>query len=572
MYDFIKAIQTEAAKPGLAASSAFVLVEWNSSLLQVLADSPYWNRWGLDIIISQAQALESCLSSSPRANVKHSALVITRRGLRKAFSQKEIKRDAINGAVDRLTSKNNKASAKNAVMIGVISGVCARQLEAKAILDEKKSDIYAFYNREILGSRTVIPSHLATSMDDFFSAFSTKEDIEKDIVPSLEKALLRSPEVVLNDLVTPLIHALPNTIDLSDLLRSNLLKPLLSSVKSTNAVIRQGALSAFKAAVAKCGKVDVVGQIAEEILSPLKLGKLSSPDQRAIHAEMLSVLPVSKAIAINSAPAISAVVGKETNDTALSSESSTLLRLALWQVQNEQELDKATIEAFVKGLSGKKASSRRLWFIRFGELMWDTERNNLVNSSSLMQLMEGSMPSFLDIWQEFVSNSVAAAQTGLVPAAYIFTTISKARLNALSSSKIDSALKKAQVTSQALSVEPKLSFLLNHRIYGKLTHDDDFLWFIRALSALSEDVLRPETDSNVAVAWIQALIFCVSTATISHKLRHFASKTLSQIHGQHPSRMSKLTVCGLWQWVLSVERDEKDSPAAAAKQETSNFI
>jgi len=45
----------------------------------------------------------------------------------------------------------------------------------------------------------------------------------------------------LNDLVAPMFASLPAEYDLSEILSSNLLKPLLSNIKSSNAVVRNGA-------------------------------------------------------------------------------------------------------------------------------------------------------------------------------------------------------------------------------------------------------------------------------------------------------------------------------------------
>jgi hypothetical protein len=262
-----------------------------------------WEKWGLEILVSDSQALELCLSISSRPYVINSAIQVTRHALGKVF---KVKVDAIGEAIQKLSSKVAQPSARNAIMLGVIAGVCAKNPEANGILAGRKSDFYSFYNREIIGSRTVIPSHVAVALKDFFAAFSTKEDVEREIIPSLEKALLRSPEIVLDDLLTPLFHSLPNSVDLSALLQSKLLKPLLSNIKSTSAIIRHGALSAFKAAVLKCHDMEHVGKITEEILAPLKSGKLSSADQRANHADMLAVLPVSKATAnLVAAPIVS---------------------------------------------------------------------------------------------------------------------------------------------------------------------------------------------------------------------------------------------------------------------------
>ncbi|TVY21703.1 eIF-2-alpha kinase activator GCN1 [Lachnellula arida] len=570
LVNFVKFIHVETRKPGLAPSNAFVLVEWCSILLQEISGTSHWERWGLETVVSNGQALELCLSESSRSNVKHSALVVTRRGLRKVFSNQDARQKAIEDVVKTLTAKGSQPSARNAVMLGVVAGVCARLPEPKDILSRKTSEIYAFYNREVIGSRSAVPAHVANGLSDFFEAFTTKNDTEKEIIPSLEKALLRAPEIVLNGLIEPFFQALPDTIDLSTILRGNLLKPLLSNIKSTNASIRHGALSTFKAIMLKCHELDIIAKVAEEIIMPLKTGKLPSADQRASHAEMLAVLPVSNLTVVSVTPAIAGAAGKEANDVALSAETTTLLHYVKWGVANGSEVPKPVIDIFVKGLSDKKVPVKKLWALRLGELFWDVHDPGILNSR-FSSLAEAVIPALMDIWQETNSNPISAAQSGLVTAAYIFTAISHSKLAATSNSKVEIALKKAQVARQALTMDPKPSYLLNQRIYGKLSSDDDFKWLIRALSSLSCDISTIEADSATALGWSQAMIFCVCSTSVKPGLRRDASRALSEMYVKDASRISQITIAGLWRWRRSVESADKDSAAAISKTDNQNL-
>jgi len=565
----VKAVHKETSKPGLAPSNAFVLVEWCSILLQELSGTN-WEKWGLETLISNAQALELCLSESSRSNVKHSALVITRRGLRKVFSEGDTGKRAIEEAIQKFASKGGPPSSSSAVMLGVIAGVCARKPEAKEIVSEKKSEFYTFYTKEIIGSRTPIPLHVSNALGDFFVEFSTKKDLEKEIIPSLEKALLRAPEIVLNDLLTPLFRSLPESIDLSSVLKTNLLKPLLSNIKSTNATIRHGALFTFKAAVLRCHDVEVLAQITEEILTPLKSGKLSSADQRANYADMLAALPISKKTFAATSAGIASVAGKEANEAALNSETLALLHYLEWGVHNEMDLEKPVIDAIVKGISDKKVPIRRLWIIRLGELFWSTSDSEILKSKFSV-LAESSMPALLDIWNEATTNPLAAAQSGLVTAAYVFTAIAYNQFHSTSSPKVEAALKKAQIARQTLVMEPKPSFLLNQRIYGKLSSDDDFRWFLRALSSASHDMADLQSDATIAIGWSQAIIFCICSASVKPAIRREASLALSKAYVKNPAHISNIIVQGLWRWRHSVESGEKDSAAAVAKTDNQHL-
>lgn len=541
-----------------------MLVEWCSIILQEISGTPNWEIWGLGTVVGNAQALELCLGESSRSNVKHAALVVTRRGLRKVFSRVETKQKAIEDVVQRLTEKGSQPSARNAVMLGVVAGVCARIPEPKEILSRKTAEINTFYNREIIGSRTTVPHHIANGLGDFFQTFTTKDDVENQIIPALEKALLRAPEIVLNGLVDPFFHALPNTIDLSNILRDKLLKPLLSNIKSTNPSIRHGALSTFKAIVLKCHEPDAVAKVADEILIPLKTGKLPSADQRASHSEMLAILPVSNATVVSVTPAIATAAGKEANDVALGAETSTLLHYLRWGISNGSEVPKPVIDIFVKGLSDKKVPIKKLWAIRLGEFFWDVRESDVL-TSRFSSFAEAVTPALMDIWQETITNPISAAQSGLVTATYVLTAIAHSRLAATLNSKVEAALKKSQVARQALTVEPKPSYLLNHRIYGKLFSDDDFRWLTRALSASFSDVPDIDTDSAIAIGWSQAVIFCICSSSVKPSLRRSASHALSEMYVKDPAKTSSIMVAGLWHWRQSVESADKDSAAATSK-------
>jgi hypothetical protein len=566
---FVELVHAETLKAALAPSNTFVLVEWCSILLQELTGTDHWEKWGLQTIESNSRALEYCLSESTRSNVKHAGLVVTRRGLRKVFSNKDTRQKLIEDVVKRLSAKGSQPSARNAVMLGVVAGVCARKPGAKEVLATLKSEYYSFYNREIIGSRTQVPAHISNALGDFFVDFSTEQDIEKEIIPALEKALLRAPEIVLNDLVTPLLNSLPDSIDLSTVLKNNLLKPLLANIKSTNVTIRHGSLSAFKAAVVKSHDENVIFQIAEEIVTPLKAGKLTSADGRSLHADMLAALPISKATVTKVDPALAAVASKEANEAALISETSALLHYLCWGLSNGVPIEKSIVDVFIKGLSDKKIPIKKLWTIRLGELFWSlTDEDTL--KSKMPSFAEAAVPALMDIWQETLANPLAAAQSGLVTSAYVFTAISFTKLSLTSNAKVDTALKKAQISRQALAMEPKPSFLLNPRIYSKLTTDDDFKWFIRALAAASQHG-GLKADLSTGIGWAQAMIFCVCSSIVKPETRKEASHTLSQLYVHDPKLISETIVAGLWRWRHSIESREKDSAALASKTENQNL-
>ncbi|KAI1254476.1 hypothetical protein MGN70_003880 [Eutypa lata] len=564
---FVTALRQESQKPGIAPSNAFVLVEWCSIFLIGLAGSPLWDKFGLDIIHADAAALEKCLQPSSKSSVSKSALVVTRRGLRAAFWKGGLREKVIKDVVEALIAKGSQPSARNAVLLGVVAGVCSRHNQAKDVLVAKKSDYFTFFTREIIGSRTPIPEHMTNGLGDFFSDFVTSEDLEKNVIPPIEKGLLRAPEVVLA-IVTPLIGSLSKDIDLSKTLSSHLLKPLLSNVKSTNPAIRAGVLAVFKSASARSRDTKLLEQVSDEILNPLKSGKLASADHRILHSEMLESVPLTNPVSIKVVTGLPPITAKEGNEGALNAEIRLLSQSVTQLLKDGSELPKPVVDAFVKGLADKKIPSRRLWLLQAGEILVSFAGSPEL-PKNVTQFADSIATPMSETWAEIIKNPAAAAQNGLIAGAYVFAVLSYQILANVDTTGVKAVLKKAAVPKESLVAEPKPSYLLNHRIYGRLSNEDDSRWFLRALAAVSDNIVK--TSSDVQVAWSQALIYLVSSTSISPKIRKEGCETISKLYARNPHITSGIVINGLWQWIESSDLADKDSVAAHAKFDTNHL-
>lgn len=562
---FVQILKAEASKPGIAPTNAFVLVEWCSLLLlQISKAVELWKRCGLDVITAEAQALELCVGSAVRDSVKHSALVVTRRGLRKIFSSEAIGDQSIILVVNNLTTKGASSNARNAVLLGVVAGVCARLPSRKRALEGLKESYFTFYVRELIGSRTVVPQHLETGLHDFFSSFMTREDLQSEIVPSLEKALLRAPEIILNDLISPLIRSTAVGIDLSEILFTNLLKPLLANIKSTNATIRNGSTNAFGTVASRCHNDALLERIAEEVLLPLKQSKVTAAEQRQLHARMLSLSPSSEALSQQIPKGLAPVTNKEPNEPALGAEIAAMIKHLAFGMSLGLELDKSVIDAFNKGLNDKRAPVRKLWALGTGDLLWSFS-DEQINTQCVAAFVEATIGNLLAIFNEIVENPLPAAQSGLAAAAYVFTALSESKFKAMNSEKVTATLKKATILHKALTFEPKPSFLLNHRIYSKLTLKEDSIWAVRALATVSKGLAPGDATSTRGDAWAQAFLYLITSLTVQPSVRRDATHLLAEAYVAEPATISKVVVEGIWRWRQRIENADRDSAAMTAR-------
>lgn len=528
-----------------------------------LAGSPLWNEFGTDILLTDAEVLEKCLQPTSRRSLANSAISATRRGFRKLFAQGDAHEKILTDAVKVLTTKSTQPTAKNALILGVIAGVSARQAHLKPILETLKPRYYEFYIREVIGSRTAVPEHIASGLSDFFSDFTALDDIEKELVSPIEKALLRAPEVILGGVLKPLIVSFPNSFDLSSLLDSKLLKPLLSNIKSSNANVRSGALSSFCAIVAQCQDLKAMDHVVDEIANPLKSGKLASPDHRILHAEMLEATPLSAQSAEKVTVALATVASKEGNEAALAAETSTLARASALILGQGGELPKSVLDVLLKGLADKKPGSRRLWLLYVGFVFLNSDVS--APKPAVVSFAEAVTPKLVDTFNEVIANAASASQNGLVVGAYILTALAPTLQNMFPGSSASSTLTKAAITKQALSLNAKQSFLLNHRVYNKLTVEQDLRWLCLALSTVGKNLDR-KSDSEVALAWSDAIIYLITVSVVPSKVQQETAKVVSALYAQDPSLVGGFIVDGLWK-CLATESKDRDS-----KMENANLI
>ncbi|KAJ4858558.1 ribosomal protein l19e domain-containing protein [Trichoderma breve] len=550
----VKTLRQESSKQGIATSSAFVLVEWCSVLLQNLTE-PSWKECGSEILLAYADVLEKCLRPSSKPTLAHSAIIVTRRGFRKLFSSPTLGPENLTDAVTNLTSKRSTPSAKNSVILGIIAGVAARRPAVRPTLETLKPLYYEFYNREILGSRTALSGHISAGLGDFFLSFATLDELQTQVAPVLEKSLLRTPEVILDGVLQSLVKDLPTEFDLSDLLAGKLLKQLLSNVKSTNALIRAGVLSSFRAIIAKCHNAGSVDQIIEEIGNPLKTGKLASADQRILHAEMLEAVPLSCPNAQKTTTILAAVAGKEGNDVALAAETLTLCRAINVLIKGDSEISQPVLSALLKGLADKKATTRKIWLLRVASVFRTIDGLDL--NAALTSFTEAVIPKFIDNFREVVANPTLTAQSGTIVGAYILTALTPVLQQWSTGSKIEADLLKLSTPSPALTSSQ--SFLLNPKIFSKIGSEEDFDWFRLALCSVAAG-LSTNTAKEIVLAWSEAMIYIVTVSTVPSNVRQESAKSLTSLYAQNPSIMADIVINGLWAHLTqTINAGDKDS-------------
>jgi hypothetical protein len=495
----VKAIHDESNKTAIAPGNAFVLIRWSSLLIQHAAkEKEQWEQWGLKAVAALINALNTLFASTPKGSTSATALRVSRRAIR-TLLKGTFGVEAVETCIATLTAKAPTPAPKNALVLGIIAGVCKRVQDRAAVVESKKADYFAFYLRDILGSRVQLPAYIANALHDFFSSFVSVEDLKKDVIPAVEKALLRAPEVVLNDLIGPILTALPSDFDLSDILASNLVKPLLANIKSTNVSIREGAVRTFRTLATRSRNATLVEKAADEILTPLKANKITSADQRVLHAEMLAALQPIASLAAKVPQGLVTVTSKEANEVAAAAEIGCISKYVRFALESGVDLDKATVDAFTKGLAEKRMPMRRIWALQLADCIWNLNAD-ILDSEGTATFADATIGKLIDVFSEVLANPLPALQSGQIPVACAAAALAIGKAPQISSLKSASIVKKAAVGDKVLVLEPKPSFLLNPRVYTKLTLEDDLRWFLRATLSAFPGLAKPSDNITLPAA------------------------------------------------------------------------
>ena len=509
----------------------------------------------LDASSAAALLLEKCVDRKVRDGLKHSALVVARRGLRTTLRGSAAGEQLLQDLIARLAS-NLSAVREHAPYLGVIAGVCARLPEYKTRMKGFVKDILAFYLRLIVGSKTVVPPHIVYGLHDFFSSFVGVADILRDVTPPMEKAVLRSPEVVLQGIIPSLVDCLPSSTDVSECLTSSLLQPLLSSFKSTNALIREGASHSLEALLTKSHKSETRCLVAEALLSQLRSSKAA--DQRSSFARSLNAISPSSDVSGIVVQGVAPLAAKEANEAALEALSGALCTHLTTLLALDSQVDKTILDILLRGCTEKRPVFRKVWLLKLAGILWDLTA--IPNAPESLQFLKSALDRMHDAFIEIATNPIPAVQSGTVSIGYLLIALSDSKLlhtDSFPSSKGDT------VIQQSLATSPKVSFLLNTRVYSRLSGTEDMLWAVRALTSSAGAL--PKADEGTKIAWAQALLFLLTGSEVGIEVRKEAGKALSDIYLRSPNAIGESIVIGIWEWVRALAANDKDSAAVYSK-------
>ncbi|KAK7204005.1 armadillo-type protein [Myxozyma melibiosi] len=562
---FIPALKRESEKKGMTAADYFVLLEWANEILSLYSadqssQRPLFDRWHSDLVAIQTLCLDACLSfaTDKKTRLAASAEKSTRVALNSVLT---CYGDACAIYLDILASKTSKLSSASLLgaLINTASDLKTNQ-QAFKTLQDRSSEIFALYCREILGSKAFVGAHNAKAFNRFFQEFLTPETLLSEIAGPFERSILRAPEFVLGPVSLQLIRSIPSTIDCSVAVSKHFLNPLLSALKSSKDVVRENSAATLRELFKKCMDSELVPKIANELITPLKTSKVTAADQRALYIEVLSSLPSSSALAKSVPAGLITLASKETNEAVVSAIANCMLYFVKFALDNEEALEKTVSESILKGLTDKRANLRRLWIMAVGEFGMKLTPSS---SKASVEFVASTLPKLLESWKEIIANASAAVQSKLIVSGYVVVALTK-RLLDLKEPVFESAIgKSAKIIETALTGGSKASFFLQDRVYTKISTREEQTWCTRALSATASSI--SPTKENGA-AWALAFIYFITNPAVDARVRQDAAVLLGDAFLQSPVAVGKSVILALWKWIRQLEDPAKkeQSPAISA--------
>ena len=257
---------------------------------------------------------------------------------------------------------------------------------------------------------------------------------------------------------------------------------------------------------------------------------------------------------------------KETNELVLSAMIDAFMLHQGVLLKDGSSMDDKLPNLMMSGLSEKRAKVKSAWVVAVSQLIWSVDEPSLATESVIALSKLLCKPLCLT-FHEVVANSMQAAQNGTVISGYAISAATLGRWLEWNDDELAQLIKTEGIFNNIISVAPKPSFLLNDRIYTKLTNLRDQIWAINALEAVGRRAV-----TEMEIAWPLAAIYFVANPSLQKEVRFAAIKMFKRVLSLRDSEERchavDYIVLGLEDWVRQICEERKEGPAAAVGEKS----
>ncbi|KAF8959922.1 armadillo-type protein [Flammula alnicola] len=505
-----------------APSDLFVLLSWSCGLYTTcIKYNPQFstsNSWR--VLVGSLALVFDMLTESSKAkpSLKKGAIVRTRRALRSA-------------------------------------GEKVPELIATLLSISKQAGIIGLYTSIVLMAKSSLPEHTLTSFNDFISAFITVDDFTKAIAPTIEKALLRSPEYSL-----PVFLCIQTPLAVESFQR--LLAQIISSAKSSNPTVRTNSIDLFKALIGLSDPVDPhnLARIAiPELVNLPKTGKSAGPDHRIALYSMLAFLTPATGVSLPLVQATTVLIPKEPHEAATSVLVAALPSHIVFLLR-EASLPTETIQLISKEMNSSKPAVRKAFVGLAGSIFLDDQ--GVMDTENGAVFATGLLSSFETCLKTVSSNplnSSGGPYEGYVALSVLLGPFARSK-------RFDAAISQNSAISAITASTVKQSFLLWDKVYQKLTDEEDERWLLRACDAslqyFANDLSKNETlRSQLGLVYVH-----LALDSRSPEIRRLVNASLVEATARAPQLTDRVIREALSTFLARGPPTHKPAPSASADE------
>ncbi|KAG2121247.1 armadillo-type protein [Suillus clintonianus] len=504
-----------------APADIFVLLSWACGLYTTclrsspgFTSSPLWKML-VDIF---ATLLDMQLNRFTRTKptMQKSALVRTRRALRSAPEQ-------IPALMTTLIAQA-KSSQTPLIQLSLLSTAVDVTLRLKYVKDESltqispaiKDDILDLYTTCVVMSKNPVPSHSSSALHDFIGTCVTSSDLTAAVLPTMEKALLRSPEYSLS-VIADFLLAYSHTLDSATF--KKLLTASLNSAKSNNPVVRTNATGLFKVLISKDIGSTSVNAALTDVLALPKTGKTTGPEHRLTLYAMLAAMPPSAEVSVVVVQNVPQLLVKETTDAAVGVLASIMAVHLTFILKTNTKVPADATTVIAKEMTNPKHVIRRAFVSITGSALWSVDT---VDTDAVLAFSMGVTSALETNLKVVTTNPLTAAVgpfEGYVALALLMGPLAN-------TGKFGDIITRNASIEVLTGTQAKPSFLISDKIYQKLTDTEDEIWLLRAVNLSLFRLKNELAKSEQLRLQIGSVFVHLSIHSQSSEVRRLAIQTI----------------------------------------------
>ncbi|EEB06954.2 translation elongation regulator Gcn1 [Schizosaccharomyces japonicus yFS275] len=486
----------------------------------------------------QAKLLFMCLSST-KHTLANSALRSTRRCIRSLLLTNSKNYESFvdkffEALLPTLPMPNGLAFVGEFLSCCYYFKLSKGPLEA---LGKHKQTIATLLVKQVFAAKGIMPVALYAEFTRGYGLVSSLDDFSSLVLPSLEKTLLRSPEVVFAGVITHLTSGFATAgKDLSSVLLQKITPAFISGFKSSNATTRQNACATFTACAKLAKNQEVADHAVEELLKVLRTGKLIPLFQKE-QAEPLKVL------------------------------GAVLMKNLETGLLNNVLPDETVLKSLRSFLKDARAPIREYWILSIARLLWNFETFSAAQTS----VLELFLHELLDLCKEALKNLSNAAQSGSIMApfvllAFVFSHVPKTAPEVAESEQF----KHIQAfLRNALNPKSKEMLLFTQRNINRLLDAQQKQWAIIAACIYITEFAE-SLDNSAYADLFYCLVFTLQAKSNDKESCFSALKELSRTCPEARVKLSEQ----MWDWRLLTEklREQKKAEVVFYENSVSYFF